>query len=51
VVLLTVRDRVVTDIQSVPLDVLRWARVVVDCNGADSLDAVHMGVRKALDTA
>lgn len=43
-----VEDGVVTRLRHVPLDTLRWARVDVDCSGAQTLDDVDTATRQAL---
>lgn len=50
-VLVEVQDRAVTRIETVELDVLRWARVAVDCTGCDAIDAVHARIGEALSAA
>lgn len=50
-VLVEVRDRVVEQVTHLPLDVVRWARVEVDCADASDMDAVHGRVRDALAAA
>lgn len=47
-VLVEVSDRAVTAMTRVELDVLRWARVEVDCAGADDIDAVRARIRDAM---
>lgn len=49
-VLVEVSDRQVTSIESVELDVIRWARVEVDCASA-SLETLPSAIRTALATA
>jgi DNA repair exonuclease SbcCD nuclease subunit len=50
-VLVEVQGREVADVQFMPLDVVRWSRVRVDCTGASSLDSVHAAVRQRLSEA
>ena len=50
-VLVEVRDRAVADLRFAPLDVVRWARVPVDCAGASAIEEVHAAIRDALATA
>ncbi len=50
-VLVEVQDRAVSRIEPVELDVLRWARVPVDCTGCDTIDAVHARIGEALSAA
>lgn len=50
-VLVEVTDRAVRSVEHLPLDVVRWARVVVDCGGTADLDAVHARTRDALADA
>lgn len=40
-VLVEVQDRSIARVDQIDLDVLRWARVVVDCTGCDTMDAVQ----------
>ena len=47
-VIVEVRDRMVTDVRFTPLDVVRWARVGVDCSSAASTADVHAAIGKAL---
>jgi DNA repair protein SbcD/Mre11 len=47
-VLVTVDDGTVTDVQHVPLDVVRWAEVEVNLVGCCSTNDVHTAVRTAL---
>ena len=47
-VLVEVRDRTITHLEHVPLDVVRWARAIVDCTGCTTIDAVHAQVRRIL---
>jgi DNA repair exonuclease SbcCD nuclease subunit len=50
-VLVEVDDGVVSRLTHLPLDVVRWARVEVDCAGAEDMEAVHGRVRLALTEA
>lgn len=50
-VLVEVQDRQVSNMRFVPLDVARWARVGVDCTGAETVEAVHAAAREALNAA
>lgn len=50
-VLVEVQDRAVTRIDPIELDVLRWARVAVDCAGCDTMEAVHARIGAALSAA
>ncbi|WP_210419038.1 DNA repair exonuclease [Bradyrhizobium sp. NAS80.1] len=50
-VMVEVHDRAVTRVERVELDVLRWARVSVDCGGCETVEAVHERVREALAKA
>lgn len=47
-VLVEVRDRIVTSLSHMPLDVVRWARIEVDCSGATRPEEVHARVRDVL---
>jgi DNA repair exonuclease SbcCD nuclease subunit len=47
-VVVDVRDGAVAEVRPIELDVLRWARVEVDCAGAADIDAVHGKAREAL---
>ncbi|MCW3848098.1 DNA repair exonuclease [Sphingomonas sp. LB-2] len=47
-VLVDVEDGAVTALNHVPLDVMRWSRVEVDCGGATSLDEVNAAIRTTL---
>jgi DNA repair exonuclease SbcCD nuclease subunit len=49
--LATVEDDGSTDIEEVPLDVVRWARVEIDASGSESGEAVMFRVRSALEKA
>lgn len=50
-VLVEVRDRAVSRIEPVAFDVLRWARVPVDCAGCETVELVHGRIRDALVAA
>lgn len=50
-VLVEVVDGAAERLAHLPFDVLRWARVEVDCEGAADLDAVHARTRDALAAA
>ncbi len=47
-VLVEVQDRMVVGLDHIPLDVVRWAQVEVDCTGARTLDDVNTATRAAL---
>ena len=50
-VLVEVQDRAVMRIEPVELDVLRWARVAVDCTGCATIEAVQERIAAGLFTA
>jgi exonuclease SbcD len=50
-VLVEVSDGQVRSCKHLPLDVLRWLRVVVDCGGAETMDEVRSRVRTSLAAA
>lgn len=50
-VMVEVRDRAVVSVSPMPLDVVRWARVEVDCSGAARSEEVQGRVRDALSRA
>ena len=47
-VLVDVEDGIVTELSHIPLDVMRWARLEVDCGSATSLDEVNAVIRTTL---
>ena len=50
-VLVEVRDRAVAELRFATLDVLRWARVIVDCEGAATVEEAYAAIRSALAAA
>jgi len=50
-VLVEVEDGVIARIEPVHFDVLRWARVAVDCDGCDTMDDLQMRLRDGLAAA
>jgi DNA repair exonuclease SbcCD nuclease subunit len=47
-VLVEVADRSIVAVEHVPLDVIRWLRAEVVCEGAEDVEGVHARVRQAL---
>ena len=50
-VLVDVQDRMIARIEPIELDVLRWARVAVDCAGFDTMESVAARIRDTLSGA
>lgn len=47
-VMVEVEDGAVTALRHVPLDVVRWGRIEVDCTGARTVDDIHAAIRALL---